>query len=156
MVDPGYLTDKLDIKRIEKSWEVLESLCHSHNRNNEWFSGCLELLPGPFYKLLRYNKNKSSSYLKAYASDFGLPYFHWSGTLAMKSSYQCQSEERDNNDSAFVVDEQLKVYQFENLYVCDASIFPGNISCPLALTCAGLGFFAASLIEKDLIHHKSE
>ena len=38
----------------------------------------------------------------------------------------------------------------QNLHVCDASVIPGNISGPTALTCLGLGLVGASLIEEDL------
>jgi len=52
------------------------------------------------------------------------PYFHWCGTCAMGGE---------------IVDADLKVKGRDNLWVCDASVFPTAISVPTAPTCAGLG-----------------
>ena len=49
--------------------------------------------------------------------------------------------------SGFVVDEHLCVRGIACLRVCDASVFPGCISAPTALTCAALGRAASAVIK---------
>ncbi|MDO8189231.1 GMC family oxidoreductase [Conexibacter sp. JD483] len=45
-----------------------------------------------------------------------------------------------------VVDPQLRVHGFDNLHVCDASVFPSSISVNPQLTVMGLAHYAAPLI----------
>lgn len=45
-----------------------------------------------------------------------------------------------------VVDPQFKVYGYDNLYVCDASVFPGSTTVNPQLTVMSMAHYAASLI----------
>ena len=44
------------------------------------------------------------------------------------------------------ISQMLNVRNVMNLHVCDASIFPTNISGPTALTCLGVGYMFSSLL----------
>jgi choline dehydrogenase-like flavoprotein len=46
-----------------------------------------------------------------------------------------------------VVDEQFRVHGTENLYVCDASVFPSSITVNPQLTVMALADYAAPNIE---------
>ena len=128
-VDPAYLSNERDLERIQMSWNVLNRITPI------WFQRTLEIMPGAPYKWIF-----RSNHLKRYISDFALPYYHWSGTCAMKSALSGKD---------YVVDETLRVRGVTNLYICDASVL-GNISGPPALTLAGLGLMAASILHKQL------
>ena len=111
LVNPGYLSNKADIIRIENSWKVLDHM------SGHWFSGCNETMPGSGYK-----KMYGKSYIQNYSADFGLPYFHFSGSIAMKAdNVTNDSCSNNDDDSSFVVDEKLNVRSVMNLCVCDAS-----------------------------------
>ena len=144
LVNPGYLSNKADITRIKNSWEVLDHI------SRHWFSNCNEIIPGSGYK-----KIYGNGYVQRYSADFGLPFFHFSGSIAMKvDSPTNDNRSNDDDDYSFVVDEKLNVRGVVNLYVCDASVLPSNISGPTALTCLGLGFVASSLIDNDFCKMK--
>lgn len=51
-----------------------------------------------------------------------------------------------NASLSSVVDENLRVRGISGLRICNASVFPDSISAPTALTCAALGYVAASEI----------
>ncbi len=141
IVNPGYLTNDVDIIRIKNSMLIMDEL------SKQWFPNCYELLPGLIYKSI-YGKNDYISYAK----DVGLPYFHFSGSIAMNinnTKTTANSNDNDNSNYFYVVDERLNVRNVMNLHVCDASIFPGNISGPTALTCLGVGYVAASFFIGD-------
>ena len=136
-VNPGYLTDTKDMDRIQNSWNVLLQV------SKEWFSNCFEILPGIGYRSLH-----GEQYIHQYAADFGLPYFHFSGSLAMKSSQPfTKNDEGECNDlRPFIVEDNFTVRNVANLHICDASVIPGNISAPTASTCLGLGFIFANYL----------
>lgn len=149
IVDPGYLTNSNDFEKVEHIWKVLTKIT-----KEQWFPSSdgsfFEILPGSFYRLVFGN-----DFLKMYIADFGLPYFHWTGTNAMTvevcrgSSLKPQQPPPHNNFNAqrhYVVDSKLQVRNVHNLHVCDASVIPESISGPTALTCMGLGYVASSVI----------
>lgn len=55
----------------------------------------------------------------------------------------------DNNDEECVVDSDCKVYGFENLYVCDASVFPTALGVNPQLTVMALATITANKIMKN-------
>lgn len=136
LVDPGYLTDGRDLTKLEYCFRLSEAV------SNKWFSKCLEVLPGKAYTYMH-----EDNYLKEFAADFGLPFFHWTGTCSMGKAGEASS-------IGNVVSSELKVRRFENLHVCDASVFPSLTSGPTALTCVSLGYVSSSLIAKDLVGKK--
>jgi len=145
IVDPGYLTNERDMKRVLSCCKVLNAVsanCFSRK--------CIEIVPGPLYRYL-----KSIKDVKCFTRDFAIPYYHWSGTCAMEKKKTMSSlNEKEGSaslSSLFVVQDDLQVNGIENLYVCDASVFPTNISGPTALTCAGLGYATSTFVWKDLI-----
>lgn len=137
LVDPGYLTDGRDLTKLESCFRLSEAV------SNKWSSKCQEVLPGKSYIYMY-----EDDYLKDFAADFGLPFFHWTGTCSMEKAGEASSIGKN------VVSSELKVRRFENLHVCDASVFPSIISGPTALTCVGLGYVSSSLIVKDLVGKK--
>ncbi len=162
LVDPGYLSNPLDVDALWMGWEA------SSRVKRQWFGDCRELLPGlPFIALyylissvmnifvifmsgiLRDNckkkKNNRPVWFPSYVAEFTNPYYHWCGTCAMGE------ESMDAEQSAFVVDEHLCVRGITGLRVCDASVFPGCISAPTALTCAALGRAASVFVRGDQV-----
>jgi choline dehydrogenase-like flavoprotein len=53
------------------------------------------------------------------------------------------------NPDIGVIDPQFKVYGYENLFVCDASVFPSSIGVNPQLTVMALAHYAAPLIARD-------
>jgi choline dehydrogenase-like flavoprotein len=51
-----------------------------------------------------------------------------------------------NDPQTGVVDEHFKVYGFENLFVCDASVFPTSLGVNPQITVMSLAYYAAPLI----------
>ncbi|HEX5690910.1 MAG TPA: GMC family oxidoreductase, partial [Roseiflexaceae bacterium] len=51
------------------------------------------------------------------------------------------------NPAKGVVDPSFRVHGFENLYVCDASVFPSSITVNPQLTVMALAHYAAPLIQ---------
>mmetsp|Transcript_18817 Transcript_18817/g.54208 ORF Transcript_18817/g.54208 Transcript_18817/m.54208 type:complete len:636 (-) Transcript_18817:1087-2994(-) len=133
IVDPGYLSDVRDMKAVEQGWTLSESVRKEH------FDECLEVLPSFFYRRV-FPFAERKDWIFQFASDFACPYFHWNGTCAMS----------DDSTDASIVNDRLQVSGIKGLYVCDASVFPSNVSCPPALTCASLGYVASEYIRSAL------
>lgn len=127
VIDPGYLAEKVDIELIQQIWQRSDEIARRH------YSNSIEVLPGPFYRLL------FRSYLTVFVRHFAQPYFHWMGTCAIGGKEQGCS----------VVNENLQVSGIRGLRICDASVFAGPISSPTALTCAALGYAASSFVFED-------
>ena len=127
IIDPAYLEEESDIKKLESAWNTL------HKVSCSWLPK-REVFPGSLFHWLWNNS------FKRFAADMALSYFHWSGGCVIKSSLR--------ND--YVVDEDLKVCGVKNLHICDASILPDIISAPPSLTLASIGFTAASIFHKEL------
>lgn len=141
--DLAYLRHHHDANAFWRGWVASPVLCQPW-----WW----ELYPGgPFRFLYSFantrTKGGSSSvaptWFTAFAKDTSLPFFHWCGTCAMK-----QREDFPNDDN-WVVDASFRVRSLEALRVCDASVFPNNLSVPPALTCTAMGHLLASQILKD-------
>ena len=108
------------------------------------------------------NRNESSSsssnsindipaWFSNYVAEFANPYYHWCGTCAMgggEDDIVIDGKIRNNVNASLssVVDENLCVRGIVGLRICDASVFPDSILAPTALTCAALGYVAASEI----------
>ena len=56
-----------------------------------------------------------------------------------------------NDPATGVVDSQFKVYGFDNLYVCDASVFPTSLGLNPQITVMSLAYYAVPLIAKSSI-----
>jgi choline dehydrogenase-like flavoprotein len=50
------------------------------------------------------------------------------------------------NPALGVVDERFRVHGYENLYVCDASVFPSSITVNPQLTVMALADYAAARV----------
>jgi choline dehydrogenase-like flavoprotein len=159
LVDPGYLSNPLDVDALWMGWEASSMV------KRRWFGDCRELLPGLLFIAVYYlissvrnffviflswfsndnctKKKNRPVWFESYVAEFTNPYYHWCGTCAMGE------ESMDAEQSAFVVDEQLCVRGITGLRVCDASVFPGCISAPTALTCAALGRAASAFVLGD-------
>jgi Choline dehydrogenase and related flavoproteins len=135
-IDPAYLSREEDFVGISLGAHIVKKL------SSCWIPNSIELLPGYLYKGIG-----GSDYLRKYVSDFALPYYHWSGTCSIKSDLV--------SEGSHVVDEQLRVRQVTNLYICDASVHPKIISAPPALTLAAMGLTVSSILH-DLIRPKTE
>jgi len=135
-IDPQYLSDESDCRRLGTGWRVLRRF------TRQWSLGKVEVLPGILYRVLF-----GSVLLTRYHADFALPFYHWSGTCAMKCSLV---DEKD-----YVVDEQLRVRNIVNLYICDASVNPDILSVPPALTLAAMGLASSEIIQ-TILHKKKE
>ena len=142
VVNPCYLRDIRDMKAIERGWQLSEIVQVRH------FASCLEVLPSFVYRhmypLARrfldfFYFGTKKDWIFQFASDFSCPYFHWSGTCAM-----------GGQAAASVVNGRLEVSGINGLRICDASVFPSNVSCPPALTCACLGYVASNFIHSEL------
>ena len=86
-------------------------------------------------------------WFSSYAAEFTNPYYHWCGTCAMGEEKTADLDVDAIEQFGFVVDEHLCVRGTACLRVCDASVFPGCISAPTALTCAALGRAASAVIK---------
>jgi len=176
MVDPGYLSDPRDLDALWMGWKV------SSRVKRRWFGECKELLPGLPFVVVHYLISSMMSIFKmllsgfvskisprldngrglqnfglsgpvwfsSYAAEFTNPYYHWCGTCAMGEDTKDNAETTEQ--STFVVDEQMCVRGIAGLRVCDASVFPGCISAPTALTCAALGRAASTFILTNKIN----
>jgi len=136
-IDPQYLSDENDYKRLTMGWQMFRRFSH------QWSMGKIEILPGVLYKMCF----GSTTFLNRYLSDFAIPYYHWSGSCAMKCDLVGEID--------YVVNEQLQVRNIRNLYVCDASVHPGILSVPPALTLAAMGLASAEIMER-LLRRKHE
>jgi choline dehydrogenase-like flavoprotein len=160
MIDAGYLSDQRDIDALWIGWRA------SLRVKQRWFEECSELLPGlPFvgiYYLVSFvisisrmlvpgavdskypttqgnNSIHRPAWFSSYVAEFANPYYHWCGTCIMGEDIMTTEGATAERSSAFVVDERMSVRGVRGLRVCDASVFPGCISAPTALTCAALG-----------------
>ena len=131
-IDPQYLSDESDCKRLTMGWQIFRRFSH------QWSMGKVEILPGVLYKMCF----GSTTLLNRYLSDFAIPYYHWSGSCAMKCDLVGEID--------YVVNEQLQVRNIRNLYVCDASVHPDILSVPPALTLAAMGLASAEIVERVL------
>ncbi|KAL7441191.1 hypothetical protein ACHAXH_005929, partial [Discostella pseudostelligera] len=161
MVDPGYLSDPRDVDALWMGWKA------SSRVKRRWFGECKELLPGLPFVAVHYLISSMMSifmmllsgfvsndvtkkqgdrpvWFSSYAAEFTNPYYHWCGTCAMGED--TKDNEATTEQSTFVVDEHLCVRGIAGLRVCDASVFPGCISAPTALTCAALGRAASTFV----------
>lgn len=159
LINPAYLSDPRDVDALWMGWEASSSV------RRQWFGNCRELLPGLPFVAAHYLKSSIASIFKAfesivnddftkkcsmpvwfssYAAEFANPYYHWCGTCAMGEETTDANVLAAMEQSAFVVDEHLCVRGIAGLSVCDASVFPGCISAPTALTCAALGQAASA------------
>lgn len=125
-VNPRYLSDERDAKALHLGWKACSVIVEQH------YKSCIEVLPGVFRFLF-------IDWLKIYAAELTLPYYHWIGTCAMGDTNIIDASGDQQKQQLSVVNDQLQVTQLQNLRVCDASVFPNCISAPTALTCAGLG-----------------
>ena len=135
-IDPQYLSDESDRRRLCTGWRVLRRFTH------QWQLGKIEVLPGMIYRMLF-----GRAFLTRFHADFALPFYHWSGTCAMRCSLVGKNE--------YVVDEQLRVRNIANLHICDASVHPAILSVPPALTLAAMGL-ASSEIMQIILHKKAD
>jgi choline dehydrogenase-like flavoprotein len=127
-VDPKYLDDPQDVKDLKDAWDASKRI-----------SSSFEVFPSLVFSVLKPFRSRDF-WFESYCWCFSLPYYHFSGTCAMKT----ETGNKDNPN--WVVDSSLKVRGHDGLYVCDASTFPATISNPPALTCAALGYEFARLI----------
>ena len=145
IVDPRYLSDIRDMNAVEQGWKLSETIRKEH------FDKCLEILPSFVYRrifplarrfldFLFVGGIKRKDWIFRFASDFACPYFHWNGTCPMS----------DDRTNASIVNSRLQVCGIKGLRVCDASVFPSNVSCPPALTCASLGYVASEYVRSAL------
>jgi choline dehydrogenase-like flavoprotein len=132
-VNPQYMADERDLKALYLGWRACNAIVEQH------YKSCIELLPGMFRFLFK-------DWLKIYAAEFLLPYYHWIGTCAMGDT-RCINDFGDQQQHQLsVVNDMLQVTELQKLRVCDASVFPNCISAPTALTCAGLGLGLSGFI----------
>ena len=54
-----------------------------------------------------------------------------------------------NDPATGVVDENFKVFGYDNLFVCDASVFPTSLGVNPQVTVMSLAHYAAPLIAKN-------
>lgn len=107
-------------------------------------------------------KHPQQKWIRRYISDYASPYYHWCGTckmgvednnislqLPVASLKSTKLSSKEGYSSSFVVNDRLMVQGFENLRVCDASVFPSCISGPISLACASLGYATAQMVIKD-------
>jgi len=129
-IDPKYLDDPRDMMALKSAWDV----CHELTSSSSF-----ELFPNLIFSFLK-PFGTNNFWFESYCSCFLIPYYHFSGTCAMKS-------EAHEENSHWVVDSRtLKPRGYDGLYICDASVFPAMISNPPALTCASLGLEFARMI----------
>jgi choline dehydrogenase-like flavoprotein len=134
--DPKYLDDPRDVIALKSAWDV----CHGLTSTSSF-----EIFPHIIFSLLKPFGNKNF-WFESYCRCFLLPYYHFSGTCAMKS----RTRGGENENPHWVVDPCLKLRGHNGLYICDASVFPTMISNPPALTCAALGLeFARMILVED-------
>lgn len=156
-IDPGYLADSCDLDALWLGWRESE-----HIKRN-LLDGCVEVLPCMFkaghglWLLLRSvigfvllsrkytSRGTVPMWFQSYAALFANPYYHWCGSCAMGHG-------SDEDSSVSVVDDELRVRGIHGLKVCDASVFPGCVSVPTALTCSALGLTCA----RDLLTNTAQ
>jgi choline dehydrogenase-like flavoprotein len=115
-----YLQDDQDIAALRAVWQDCKRLVAP--------SDAIEFFPGPLI-------SDNFGFFRRYCRAFCLPFFHWCGTLPLGGS---------------VVDRNFGVRRCESsLCVCDASVFPRQVSVPPAFTCAALGHYLACMLLQE-------
>ena len=125
IVDVGYLRQDRDVEEFRQAWKT----CTKAGRYFNFFSG-------PIFRLL---DACGIDWFRLWLQVGASPYFHFCGTCSMKVEGR----------SDWVVDSELRVRDFSQIRVCDASIFPSMVSSPPALTCAALGYSFGRMLLKE-------
>ena len=150
-LDPAYVRDPQDVEALWQGW-VASPMISAASFANRW-----EIYPGILFRYLygcfsdrnhHAKVSNSAPWFSQFARDTSLPFFHWCGTCAIKTSngsgsYRSSNDKRGDD---WVVDADLKVRSLESLRICDASIFPNNLSVPPALACAAAGHFLGGIL----------
>ena len=170
MIDPGYLSDRQDMKALWRGFEATDAL-------KGQFPDLIEILPSCLFvvlfrlcsivlwikdllEVLLFQSNTKhagnqvdksiAAWFSSYAAEFATPYYHWSGTCSMRKVATNEEEVEEIMTNDFVVDESLNVLGVPGLRICDASVFPECVTAPTALTCAALGYAASNIILSEL------
>jgi choline dehydrogenase-like flavoprotein len=114
-----YFSNDEDVKQAQQALVAAHKVCSAF---------CTSLLPNMIINDL--------TMLRQLLMTLCQPYFHYQGTCRMKVAMQ--------GDLDWVVDEECKVQNCDGLRVCDASVFPTNVSAPTTLTCVSMGHMLAS------------
>jgi choline dehydrogenase-like flavoprotein len=133
-VDLNYLTDESDVQALYDGWIQSEQVVQ------DW--KVLEIFPGPLIRSW-WRSHHSVNYraFRSFAQFTCLPYFHWCGTVPMSTTIN-----PPDPTNRWTVDHEFRVTNVQRLRVCDASILPQIIHVPTALSCAGCGYYLASLL----------
>jgi len=141
-LDLKYLRDPKDIQSFWRGWVASPIV----SNNSSWW----EVYPGIIFRFL-YRRFGSAKFEKSvpswfdlFSRDTCLPFYHWCGTCAIKTT----NDDDDDSDD-WVVDADLKVRSLRCLRICDASIFPNNLSVPPALACVSIGYLLGKMLCKD-------
>merc|ERR1711933_95925 len=170
VIHAGYLTDERDVEALAIGFDATKNLFPSLT---EVFPGLLYRNSGSSYNKEHQEENKEEEtskfkenelqrvqpkWIRPYIRDNVGPYYHYCSTckmgaedksISLQTSENSKSSSDEENCSSFVVNDHLLVQGFENLRVCDASVFPSCISGPTALACASLGYATAQMVIKD-------
>jgi choline dehydrogenase-like flavoprotein len=134
-VDLNYLNDESDVQALYQGWIQGEQVVQ------DW--KVLEIFPGPlirsWWRGSRYSVNYRA--FRSFAQFTCLPYFHWCGTVPMSTTIH-----HPDPANRWTVDQEFRVTNVQRLRVCDASILPQITPVPTALSCAGYGYYLASLL----------
>lgn len=122
-IEVGYLKDPEDVASMRHAWDFLTKGSNVRAR-------AINLLPSLLFPENTWNWF-GGDWFAAFCSCFSQPYFHFSGTCAMKSNDGCVD---------WVVGSDLRLRRYDGVFVCDASVFPSTISSPPALTCCSIGY----------------
>jgi choline dehydrogenase-like flavoprotein len=143
-INVGYLKDPRDLDALKHAWNA-----------------CAQLVRPSFGTVFppKWLDNQQGSWWwKWYCSSVSLPYYHFSGTCAMrttpnendKDDKQEYGTTTSSNSKDWVVDSNLRVRTYVGLRICDASVFPTTISSPPALTLVAMGFGLGQQLANDL------
>lgn len=160
-LDTAYLENPQDISSLWHGWVASPAISGS-------FAKGWEVFPGMFFRFLygitgnirqqncdqAIHESVSKSYsapplwFSHFARDTSLPFYHWCGTCSMKPSNM--SGDGDDHRNNWVVENELQVRHLQSLRICDASIFPSNLSVPPAFACAGVGYVLGGILMEEL------
>jgi len=142
-LDLGYLDCSHDIAALWKGWVASTALYP------DFFSRRIEAFPGGSFRFAygyfgdhekkRQQHHHNQNWFSPFALDTCLPFFHWCGTCSMQTTDTSADDDNDKVENSWVVDSSLRVRGIGKLRICDASVFPNNLSVPPALACAALG-----------------
>ena len=153
-LDPPYLKNPRDISSLWQGWVASPAI------STDSFAKGWEVFPGILFRFLygitgnnreQHCESVSKSFsappvwFSEFAMDTSLPFYHWCGTCSMKS---CGDGDDDRNN--LVVEDELQLRHIQSLRICDASIFPSNLSVPPALACAGVGYVLGGILMEAL------